>query len=169
MDVVKRVAAALAGLAAVLVTASAAADIKPPIKPMPPARSADDLTVKLSSHQAGAKGVTLTLTYSAMLQCGRPRGTASVHLPASVGLPAKIAASDVRMNGRLVASAVIRKHVLSVSAPRLTGMTCDSITSGKVILIVSADARLSNPAKAGTYTASVVSAGSVHSGKYTVS
>lgn len=169
MEVVKRVAAALAGLAAVLVTATAAADIQPPIKPMPPARSGDDLTVKLSSHQAGAKAVTLTLTYPAMLQCGRPRAAAGIHLPASVPLPSKIAASDVRMNGHLVASVVIRKHVLTVTAPRLTGMICDSITTGKVTLIVGAGARIANPARAGTYTASVVTAGSVHSGTYTVS
>jgi hypothetical protein len=133
------------------------------------ARPADDLTVAVSSHAAGAKGVRLTLSYESMLQCGRPRAGASIHLPVAAAVPATIAAASVTMNGRPVGSAVLRRHVLSVTAPKTTGMLCNSITTGTVTLVIAPSARVANPAQAGTYRVTVVSGGSTHSGTYAVS
>lgn len=155
--VVMRGAATLACLAALLAAGAAGA------------RPADDLTIAVSSHSAGAKGVALTLSYETMLQCGRPRATASIHLPFAAAVPAKVGAADVTMNGHPVGSAVLRRHVLTVTAPKVTGMLCNSITTGKVTLVVAASAHLANPAKAGSYRVTVVSGGSTHSGTYTVS
>ena len=153
----KRAAAAVAGVAAMLAAGSAVA------------RPADGLTVAVSSHAAGAKAVRLTLSYEAMLQCGRPRASASIHLPFAATVPAKVAPADVTMNGRPVGSAVVRRHALSVTAPKATGMLCNSITTGTVTLVVAPSARVANPGAAGTYRVTVVSGGSTFSGTYAVS
>lgn len=162
-------AAALAGLAAVVATASAVAAVTPPPPRFaPPARSASDLRIAVSSHRAGA-AVTMTLSYPALLQCGRPRATTSVLLPASAAVPATIASAAVRLNGQPAGSVAVREHVLTATPPKVHGMICDSLVTSRVTLVVTAAARLANPSLPGTYTVEVASAGSTHSGTYTVS
>src|SRR4051812_19270024 len=57
------------------VSASAALAVSPPIKYRPvsgPVGAQRALKVTVSSHRQGAKPVTVTLSYSGPLRCGRP-------------------------------------------------------------------------------------------------
>jgi hypothetical protein len=164
---VRRVAAllVLAGFAATAAQATATQSL--PIRVLK--AETPTLTVKLSSSRAGAKDVTLTLSYMTALRCGHPSTGVTVDLPAAAGVAAKIAGSAVHMNGRPVSAVVVRKHSLAVSPPRVSGVTCDSIVNGTVTLVLGAGAEIANPAHAGTYQVSVASGTSHLTATYSVS
>lgn len=159
----------LGSLAAVLVlaavSASAALGVSPPIRfrpisgPVGVAGTQTTLKVVVSSHQAGAKPVTVTLGYTGPLHCGRPGG-ATVVLPAAVGIGP---ATAVKVNGKR-GLAVKHGHSLTVSST-LAPTSCNSITVGSITLQVGG---LTNPAKSGTYALHVASGAATYAGTFSV-
>jgi len=88
------------------------------------------------------------------LLCGRPRGSLVVAFPAAVDLPRTIAAGFVRVNGRAAAKVAVHGHAVTVAAPVQSGVTCQSITLGRVTLAFATGAGISS-AKAGSYAVTV--------------
>jgi hypothetical protein len=118
--------------------------------PVPP-NGAPGLTATLSSRQAGARPVALTLAFDGTLLCGRPRGATAVTLPAAADVPAAVPASTVTINGRLAGRVAVTGSTLTVLPAPTKGMTCFSIREGTVRVSFSRTAGLGNPAVAGTY------------------
>lgn len=118
--------------------------------PVPP-NGAPGLTATLSSRQAGARPVALTLAFDGTLLCGRPRGATAVTLPAAADVPAAVPASTVKINGRLAGRVAVTGSTLTVTPAPTKGMTCLSIREGTVRVSFSRTAGLGNPAAAGTY------------------
>jgi hypothetical protein len=84
------------------------------------------------------------------LVCGKPRGSFVVTFPATVDLPSTIAAGSVHVNGQAAATVAVHGHAVAVTAPLQTGITCQSITFGRVTLAFGTAAGISS-SKAGTY------------------
>jgi hypothetical protein len=110
-----------------------------------------------SSNAAGARDVTLTVTVSMELQCGRPMGgrTLSLTLPRAARVAASIPASAVTVGGRAVASVARSGRTLRLTLARPRGMMCDSIRTGPLRIVLLPAAGFRNPAKAGVYVVRV--------------
>jgi hypothetical protein len=139
-----------------VLASAATAKMSPPIRVLksvtPTGSSQSSPSVKVSSHRAGAKGVTITLAQlPALLRCGHPSKPVTIALPAAVGVPAKVAASAAHVNGQASSAVVVHKHSLTVAPPRTSAVTCDSIALGTVTVVLESTARISNPAHAGLY------------------
>lgn len=109
-----------------------------------------------SPASSSARPVRATLTLGAYpLQCGRPRGSAVVTFPAAVTLPRTIAAAAVQVNGRPAARVSLSGRNVTVTAPLVPGITCMSITLGRLTVLFTAGANIGNPTSAGAYTVTV--------------
>lgn len=162
----------LTGVAA-LVAAQAAAAVSPPIIVAPLSGGPGDVvdfqspdhaaSVQLSSVKAGADNVALTARVQSVLRCGRPTGGAVVvSLPKSAHVPASIARTSVRVNGKVPSKVSVAATTVTVSLPVVNGITCDSMTDGVVQVAFAPSAALGNPAHAGTYTVAIRQAQLAH-------
>jgi len=89
------------------------------------------------------------------LLCGKPRGSFVLAFPSSVDVPRTIAAGSVHVNGEPAAKVAVHGHAVTVAAPLQTGVTCQSITFGRVTLAFATGAGLSASAKSGAYAITV--------------
>jgi len=110
-------------------------------------------TATLSSHRAGAHNVGVGVTFSALLQCGRPRGALTVTLAGPV--PKHIAASSVTLGGAPVGSVDVSGRTVTVKAAA-GGTTCYSMRIADETLTFAPSAGLANPAKRGAYSIRLV-------------
>ena len=146
-----------------LLAAAASADaVTPPIVVAPLAGDAatavnfqspkHDATVLLSSTKAGADHVAVTLELRTTLRCGRPFGPGVVvTLPRTAQVPASIAGSAVRVNGRPPSKLSVSGRTVTVGLPATHGIVCDSITDGVLRVRFAAGAALGNPPGPGAY------------------
>ena len=121
------------------------------------AATAVPATTALSSSKAGAKHVTLTVSLSTELQCGRLVGsrTLVVTLPAKAKLPQTVAASAVTVGGKAVSQVSVAGRAVTIFIPPPRGMMCDSIIVGMAKIVFLPAAGLGNPRAPGTYTVRV--------------
>jgi hypothetical protein len=148
------VAAALAAAAGALASLAFSAG-PPPIvispgapMPLPPQPG---LTASLSTTRAGARPVTLTLTFPAALICGRVSGVTEVTLPHAAQTPDAVAPAAVTINGARAGTVTVRGSTIAVAPSRPHGVTCMSIVEGTAKLVFTPAARLGNPARSGDY------------------
>jgi hypothetical protein len=109
--------------------------------------------VAVGAAQAAATTATVTVRGYPLL-CGKPRGSLVVTFPAAVDLPRTIAAGSVHVNGQAAARVTIHARDVTVAVPPATGVTCQSITLGRVTLAFGTGAGIAS-AKAGTYAVTV--------------
>jgi hypothetical protein len=114
------------------------------------AAATNGMTVTLSSHAASARGVRLTVVLRYEQQCGYP-GAAPVVLTVPGGLPTAVPAASVLVNGKPARKVAVRGHNVTVTMPPRPQILCDSITLGRLTLVVTQAAALENPAAAGSY------------------
>ena len=158
MNHVRAAAAAVAALAGLLVPAGAAAPPKP-IRPIPilPVGTA---TASAAPARANARPAELTVTLRLFLQCGRPGpGPIVVVLPAAERVPATLSLAAVRVNGGPPASVSLSRHVIGLTLPRVSGITCDVMARGTLTVVFLRSAGLGNPSAPGRYAVSIRSAG----------
>jgi hypothetical protein len=104
----------------------------------------------LSSPHHGAR-TALELRVPSFLQCGRALGSVEVTFPAAAHVPRTIPARDVAVGGRPAGSVRVAGRTVTVTAPRPTGVICDSLAQGTMVVTFARAAGLRNPARAGTY------------------
>jgi len=111
----------------------------------------------LSTNKAGAKHVTLTVSFRTELQCGRLMGsrTLVLVLPSRERVAATVPVGAVLIGGRAAGRVTVAGHTLTVSLPPPRGMLCDSVRVGTAKIVVAGAAGLGNPSAAGTYTVKV--------------
>src|SRR5579884_178355 len=132
-------AVASAGIAVASALPAAAQEGPPPTATASPAR-------------AGAAPMALTVKLHYEMVCGRPgRGPLVVTLPRAIRVPATIARSAVRLQGKAPASVAVAGHVVTIGVPAPTGISCFSITMGTLTTTFAPTARLGAPVRAGTY------------------
>jgi hypothetical protein len=114
-------------------------------------------TATLSSSKAGARHVTMTVSLTTELQCGRLMGsrTLVVTLPAKARIAKTVPATAVLVSGKAVGEVAVAGRVLTLSLAPPRGAICDSITTGIAKVVVTAAAGLRNPATPGGYTVRV--------------
>ena len=114
-------------------------------------------TATLSSSKAGARHVTLTVSLTTELQCGRLMGsrTLVVTLPAKARIAKTVPATAVLVSGKAVSQVAVAGRVLTLSLAPTRGMTCNSITTGIAKVVVGRAAGLRNPPAPGGYTVRV--------------
>lgn len=116
-----------------------------------PPLDSQKMAVTASSHAARAHRVRLTLTLTYEMQCGYPGvGPLVATFPSALKLPARFAADSVRLAGKPIAASVEGRQV-TVTIPPPAGMLCDTIGIGSVALTFTPGAKLTNPARAGSY------------------
>ncbi len=150
------------GCALLAATATAASAVNPPgpIRPIQPIPvNGDDpvlpsATAALSSRRAGAKPVELVIRLRYTMVCGQPgAGTAVIMLPTAADVPARIATSAVRVNGKAAPAVSVAGHDVTISLPlKRPGVTCMVVGPGTLTLTLTRAAGLGNPAAAGKYT-----------------
>jgi hypothetical protein len=106
----------------------------------------------LSSAKAGAKHVTLTVSLTTELQCGR----LVVTLPAKAKVAQSIPAAAVLVGGKAASSVSVAGRAVTISLAAPHGMMCDSIRTGIAKVVLMPLAGFVNPAAPGTYTVRVV-------------
>jgi hypothetical protein len=114
-------------------------------------------TIAVSPATVGARAA-VKLSVRHTLYCGGPRpSTIALKFPAAEHVPAFIAPNAVHLSaGRVKAVHVSGKTVsVSVGPARTKGMTCMVIVFGKLQVIFTKAAHLSNPKTAGTYAVAV--------------
>jgi hypothetical protein len=147
-------------LAAALALATAAAS----------ASAGAPATAALSSSKAGAKHVTLTVSMTAELQCGKLMGsrTLVLTLPAKATIAKAVPASAVTLGGVAVSAVSVAGRAVTVTLAPPRGMMCDSIRTGVAKLVLLPAARIANPVASGTYTVRVVHGSQSYSAPLTI-
>jgi hypothetical protein len=128
---------------------------------------ASTLAVTLSSHAAGARRVSVALTMHYEMQCGWPGpGVLVIRLPASMRVPAHLAASAVLVDRKPPASvAVTGGDSISVGLPARPQILCDVIGPGTLTVTFAPAAELGNPKSAGSYVVRATHASDSASGR----
>ena len=88
------------------------------------------------------------------LVCGTPREALAVSFPAAVTLRRTIPADSVHVNGKPAASVTVHGRNVTVAVPPTTGVTCQSITLGRVTLAFGTGAGI-DALRAGSYAVTV--------------
>ena len=105
--------------------------------------------------------------------CGRPTpGAVAITLPAAEDVPAKIAASAVRLNGGRVSTVSVNGHTVTVGvALKIEGghMLCQTFSFGTLAITLTPAAELGNPEVPGTYAVRAKHASSTYSASFRVS
>ena len=110
-------------------------------------------SASLSTTQAGAKPVALTLKLHYEMVCNQPGlGKAIVTLPQASSVPARIDSAAVLVNGKPAPAVSVSGHDVSITMPARRGVTCMVMGPGTLTLTLTRAAGLGNPAQAGTYT-----------------
>ena len=142
-------ASVLGGFAAVTAAVAAAGVSATPAPSRP-------VSITLSPAKAGARNVRLTLRMPTVLQCGYPRGGPVVlTLPRTTGVPQRIGAAAVTVNGEAAAAVAVKGRAVTVGLPVPPGIMCDTLVHGVLQIAIGPSAALRNPPKAGTYSATV--------------
>ena len=110
-----------------------------------------DMSVTSSSYAAGARAVRLTVVLRYEIQCGYP-GAAPVELTLPGRVPATVRTSTVLVNGKPTRSVTVHGHDLTIAMPLRPQIMCDSITMGRLTLVLTAGAGVANPAAVGSYS-----------------
>lgn len=110
-----------------------------------------DMSATSSSYAAGARGVRLTVVLRYEIQCGYP-GATPVELTLPGRVPAKVRTSTVLVNGKPTRSVTVHAHELTIAMPQRPKIMCDSITLGRLTLVLTAGAGVANPTAAGSYS-----------------
>ena len=163
----------LAGVAALAAAGTAAPSVTPPIVIVPLGGSVADAvnfqspdhkaTVKLSTAQAGADHVAVTVRLQTILRCGRPTGgNVVVTLPPAARLPHAIGVQAVRVNGKAPSKVAVAGRSVTVGLPVAHGITCNSLTDGILQVAFAPAAALRNPAAAGNYAVVIRQGQSAH-------
>lgn len=117
----------------------------------PPIVSVPSMTIAASSHAARAHPVRLAVTLRYRMQCGSPGpGPFVVTFPSALKLPKRFAPGSVKLAGRVVAAST-RARKVTVTVPPPKGVTCGMLGPGSVTLLFTREAKLRNPARAGSY------------------
>lgn len=154
-------AAAVAALAGLLAPAGAAAPPRP-VKPISPItiRPIGTATASAVPARAGARPAKLSVSLRLEFQCGRPASLPIiVVLPAAERMPTALSRTDVLVNGRPPAAVSVTGHVVGLTLPRTSGITCYSMAPGTLAVVFLPTAGLGNPAAPGTYAVSIRSGG----------
>jgi hypothetical protein len=154
-------AAAVAALAGLLVPAGAAAPPKP-VRPISPItiHPIGAATASAAPARAGARPAQLTVTLRLEFQCGRPASLPIiVVLPGAERMPAALSRADVLVNGRPPAAVSLAGHVVGLTLPRTSGITCYAMAPGTLAVVFLPTAGLGNPAAPGAYAVSIRSGG----------
>jgi hypothetical protein len=113
-------------------------------------------SVVLSSSNAGAHPVALTLQLRYEMQCARPGpGPLVVTFPALERLPARVAASAVLVDGHPATQVGRNGRAVSIALPIQHGPLCDVIAPGVLKVVFTRSAGIGNPSAAGTYSLTV--------------
>ena len=116
-----------------------------------PSGFASSMTVTASPRAAKAHAVRLRLTLRYQMQCGYAgAGPLVVTFPRRLKLPQQLAAGAVLLGGKAVAATVEGRQVIVRVAPN-KGKLCDLMGIGSLRLVFTPLAKLSNPARAGSY------------------
>lgn len=143
-------ASALAGC----VCAAFIAAVSPAQTPISPIGSRS-LVVSLSSNRAGARPVSVTLTFSYMMQCGYPGpGPVRITLPAAERVPSALARGAVLVDGAAARSVALLGRTVTVGLSPRPRVICDVIGEGRLSIELIAAGGFGNPPHAGTYTVS---------------
>jgi hypothetical protein len=108
---------------------------------------------QLSTSVAGAKHVTLTVSFRTELRCGMLMGSRTVVL----GLPAKahvngtVPAAAVKVGGRAASKVGVSGHTVTITLAPPRGMMCDSLRVGVLRIVIDGTAGIGNPASPGLY------------------
>jgi hypothetical protein len=121
------------------------------------AHAAVPATAQVSSSTAGAKHVTLTVSFRTELRCGRLVGSRAVvlTLPSKELVPATVAPAAISVTGRAAAKVSVAGRVVTIAPAPPRGVMCDSIRVGTAKIVVAAAAGLGNPRAPGTYSVKV--------------
>jgi hypothetical protein len=110
-------------------------------------------SVTLSTSQAGAHGVRITLQLRYEMQCGHPGpGPLVITFPSTERLPSQLAAGSVLVDGHPATRAERSGRVVSVALPVEHGPLCDVIAPGTLKIVFTPAAGIGNPTVAGTYS-----------------
>jgi hypothetical protein len=155
-DLVRRVAT-IAGVVIALATAGLAGASLP----------LNSMTVTTSKAAAGARHVTLTVTLKYEMQCDYAgAGPVVVTFPAAVKLPKAFAAGSVLLSGKQTAATVSGHDVTVMVAPH-TGVMCDVMGPGSLVITFAPTAKLKNP-PAGSYSFAARHRASTFNAKLTI-
>jgi hypothetical protein len=115
-------------------------------------------TAALSSGKAGAKHVTLTVSLTTELQCGRlmDSRTLVLTLPAKARIARTVPVAAVTVAGTAVSAVSVAGHAVTISLAAPRGVMCDSIRTGRAKIVLLPAANVVNPATAGTYSVRVL-------------
>ena len=109
------------------------------------------MTVTASPRTARAHAVRLSLTLRYEMQCNYPGvGPLVVTFPSAFRLPQRFASGAVKLNGKQIAATVGGRRV-TVTVPPHKGVLCNLMGPGSVSLAFTHAAKLTNPARAGSY------------------
>lgn len=109
------------------------------------------MTVAASPHSAAAHRVRISLILRYEMQCGYPgAGPLVVTFPSAVQLPKRFGAHAVKLAGKPVA-AKRRGRRVTVTVPPPKGVLCGMVGPGTVKLVFTRKAKLTNPARPGSY------------------
>jgi hypothetical protein len=121
------------------------------------ANGAVPATAQVSSSAAGAKHVTLTVSFRTELRCGHLMGTRTLvlGLPAKARLDAAVPASAVKIGGTAASKVSVSGHAVTVTLAPPRGMMCDSVRVGVAKIVLAGAAGIGNPSTPGTYSVKV--------------
>ncbi|HLK46433.1 MAG TPA: hypothetical protein VKT18_10605 [Acidimicrobiales bacterium] len=143
----------IAGTAALLASlgAAAATHAAQPVTPRLPGL-VHAAVVVVAPEAASAQPVSLRLTLSYEMQCGYPgRGPVVLRFPGGVRLPARLAATDVLVDGRRARSTTLVGGVLTIGLPPPPQVMCDVIGPGRLTVAITPAAGVGNPVRPGVY------------------
>ncbi len=147
---------------ALALAATVRADVNPPVIAVPvdttpttQGAPEPDVVVRLSSMEAGARNVVLTVGLPVGLRCGHPLGAVRIVLPEAAAVPARVPTRAVLVDGRRAGRVSVAGHSIVVVAAKPPGRLCNSIVAGRMTLRFTAAAGLANPASAGVYDLAV--------------
>ena len=117
----------------------------------PPIVSVPSMTIAASSHAAHAHRVRLAVTLRYRMQCGNPGpGPLVVTFPSAMKLPKQFVSGSVKLAGKAVAASTKAQKV-TVTVPPPQDVLCGTLGPGSVTLLFTREAKLTNPARAGSY------------------
>ena len=117
----------------------------------PPTVRIPSMTIADSSRAAGAHRVRLAVTLRYRMQCGYPGpGPLVVTFPSAVKLPERFASGSVKLAAKPVATSTHARSV-TVAVPPPKGVLCGILGPGSMTLLFTRKAKLTNPARAGSY------------------
>jgi hypothetical protein len=111
----------------------------------------------VSTSAAGAKHVTLTVSFRTELRCGLLMGsrTLVLGLPAKERVPATVPGAAVKVGGRAASKVSMSGHAVTITLAPPRGMMCDSVRIGVARIVVAGAAGIGNPRSPGTYSVKV--------------